>query len=216
MKNPTWQVVVPWIGPPGLLELCLCTMKIWSSPGVPVLVVDNTPDRASDGVYHAQKPGVEVVHHPLNLGIAASWNLGLERGADFTVLLSASVWFEFGLSDAISAGITDKDLKDGWGMRTPLAWHAHIVGRRCVEEVGMFDERFWPAEYEDTDYMRRMALAGYPYDSLPIAGTYGMYSLGTSIAGHMGLAPKSEQPRLHYIAKWGGEPGSETSEVSLI
>lgn len=214
----TWQVVIPWIGPAPVLDRCLSSMRKHECPDVPVLVVDNaatTPHRAvNPGLI-----GVEVARQPCNIGVAASWNLGLARGAERTLVLSASMTFAQGLEHTL--GLLEVAASDqpgsAWGIRTDHAWHAHVVGRRCAERCGWFDERFMPKEYEDTDYVRRMTLEGMHWDYvIPKAGKAGMTCAGDSLASKAGLVPRSDAPREHYIAKWGGDPGSETSEVPLV
>lgn len=203
-----WLVVIPWIGPADLLDGCLRSMDKQECPDVPVLIVDNSAD---GGARTLKLPGLAVHRAPKNLGVAASWNLGLARDAEYTLLLSAAMRFDHGLSATLN--LLD-DVVCSFGAQTAHAFHAHVVGRECVRKVGTFDERFWPIEYEDTDYRRRMMLAGM--GELPHAGQAHMTCVGGSIAGRMGYVPKSEGPRLHYVAKWGGEPGEETSQVPLV
>ncbi len=73
-----------------------------------------------------------------------------------------------------------------------------------LEHVGWFDEQFWPAYYEDYDYLHRVGLSGR------LAQT-------TSAAPflHYGSASQDAMPRWHqdpleyYRRKWGGPPGTE-------
>jgi GT2 family glycosyltransferase len=39
-------------------------------------------------------------------------------------------------------------------------WCAFTIGMRVVQRVGLFDEGYFPAYFEDTDYERRMGRAG--------------------------------------------------------
>jgi GT2 family glycosyltransferase len=39
-------------------------------------------------------------------------------------------------------------------------WCAFTIGMRVVQTVGLFDEGYYPAYFEDTDYERRMGRAG--------------------------------------------------------
>jgi hypothetical protein len=75
------------------------------------------------------------------------------------------------------------------------------------ELVGRFDPTFFPAYYEDNDYVRRAKLKGI-----------GVKHLGHEIvASHVGSATikdgfsvNSHANHLYYQRKWGGSPGQET------
>lgn len=194
-----WQVVIPCVGPDWLLSNCLESMN---QPTTPVLVIDNTPDRSLTIPAWA-----ETYRCGKNIGVAASWNLGLRKGADYTFLLSASMRFKNGLDPFIK--MIEQDVSAYGARLGSHAWHAMVIGRKTVELVGYFDEDFYPAEYEDTDYTRRMALVGLPLKSLPELTPAGLTCVGYSIAGKLGLVEKSDIPHEHYLAKWGGEPNEE-------
>lgn len=201
-----WQVVIPCIGPSVLLYGCLTSMLTPAeTPSTPVLVVDNS----ADGLHIPN--WCEVERHPDNLGVAASWNRGLARDADLTLLLSASMRFANGLDAFVEAATL---YANPYGLTfAEHSFHAIAIGRRLVERIGFFDEGFWPCEYEDADYRHRMHMAGIPIEHLPNVGDLGLTCVGNSIAGHLGLVPKSDGPRERYLAKWGGDPGAEQWDV---
>lgn len=201
----SWQVVVPWIGPDTLLTGCIQSMG--DSPA-DILIVDNTGAGRSRSL--PVSASVEIAVSPHNIGLSAAWNMGLRAGADYTLILSAAVRFRDGLSRVIGEV---ESLNSPLGATTHLSFHAFIMGRELVETVGEFDERFYPYEFEDTDYTRRMFLAGIPYSSLPLIGDGGLWSMGTSIAGKLGLFKMTTAPREHYQHKWGGDPGHELWDV---
>lgn len=178
-------VVVPWIGPKRLLRECIDSMQI-EETNASLLVVNNSGE---------------------NLGIAGSWNKGLRVGCNWTLLLSAAMYFPTGLEEIqnqiISHGPSD------YGVRIDdHSFHAFAMHRRLVDFVGEFDEGFYPMEYEETDYRHRMKLVGIDWYDLPTIKTDAI-CVGSTIAGQEGFVPKSDSPRLHYLSKWGGDPGEE-------
>jgi GT2 family glycosyltransferase len=97
---------------------------------------------------------------PANLGVAASWNLGIKS------FPYDDVWFFASNDMAFSPG----DLERLSGARRDeitLAsmfpyWQAFAVGYEAVSALGLFSEAFFPAYFEDNDYMRRAEHHGVP------------------------------------------------------
>lgn len=176
-------VVVPWIGPKRLLRECIKTMRI-EDTSASLLVVNNSWQ---------------------NLGIAASWNKGLDMGSDWTLILSAAMSFPTGLQETARQIEETND----YAVRIDEhSFHAIAISRRLVDKVGRFDEEFYPMEYEDSDYRYRMRLAGIQWEDLPTIET-DLVCAGNTIAGKEGYVPKSDEPVTRYLAKWGGHPGAE-------
>lgn len=103
---------------------------------------------------------------PSNLGVAASWNLGIK------ILPHDRVW-HFGSNDVVyRPGALEMLSEATEGSLTlstafPL-WHTFAIGERVIEAVGLFDERFYPAYFEDNDMEHRVKMAGLPVTHLPI------------------------------------------------
>jgi len=87
-----------------------------------------------------------------------------------------------------------------------------MVKKETVEKVGWFDEKFFPAYFEDNDYHHRIKLAGllaykssralfYHYGSRTIKG-----SEEVKTKCNIGYSVNRE----YYKEKWGGEPVKET------
>jgi GT2 family glycosyltransferase len=88
--------------------------------------------------------------------------------------------------------------------------------KRFIEKVGWFDENFYPAYFEDNDFVYRCNLAEMP----PGHTTPEM----TAKAEHKGSQTIKSDPQYaqgnnntfgswnatHYRMKWGGRPGAET------
>lgn len=150
-----------------------------------------------------------------NRGVAASWNLGRARaiseGDDWLVLLSESV--RFGEPGALDI---EEELRadpgNTWVDFVGLGWHLVAFRTSTLRRVGEFDENFWPAYMEDSDYLIRLDRAGYPSpreNQLPhrwIAGC-DVDDVGTEHALREGLVAVDFAYLVDYWQeKWGGPP----------
>ncbi len=103
---------------------------------------------------------------PANLGVAASWNLGIKSFpyAERWFIVSNDVQFAPGalgrLSEARSDEITLSKMFPNW--------QAFALGYEAVRRVGLFDERFFPAFCEDNDYVWRAEQAGVTIRSIEV------------------------------------------------
>lgn len=137
-KDETWKAlfVVPSIDP-------RCGQKTLESiKAGPVMFVDNAPPNG-------------------NLGVAASWNMGIDElekmSYEWLIVCSEAVVFG-------AAGGRDfvEQLGDEPWYDSTFGWHLVAFRRDTIERVGRFDENFYPAYLEDTDYLTRLHLAGLP------------------------------------------------------
>lgn len=167
-------------------------------------------DNSKEGFAHKYK-NIASEHHPENIGIGRGWNVGLRKCVDeqldYAVILSASVVFEDGMSDFVAML---ENNHDPHGMETQHAWHMIAIGRKTVEKIGFFDENFYPGYYEDSDYIRRMELAGIhnpmsTTNRLPKVDIKAGYQ-GWALTIKRGLKVNMEACRDYFVEKWGYEP----------
>lgn len=157
-------------------------------------------------------PGVfRSVHPSANIGVAASWNVGVACLADnphrsHLVTLSTSVEF-----DDAGAGLIEALDDHDDGFVSHVWWHVAAIGAHVVAEVGLFDTGFLPAYFEDTDYERRMQLAGHHLpNGLHVRG---IIDHGTAHSLRAGLVEVNfGRLARRYERKWGGPPGHERFE----
>jgi GT2 family glycosyltransferase len=103
---------------------------------------------------------------PFNLGVAASWNLGIKCFPHHNRWFFASndIYFEQGALAKLSSAKTDElTLCEMFPY-----FQAFVVGEEVVESVGLFDEIYYPAYFEDTDYVRRAERAGITIRKLQV------------------------------------------------
>ncbi len=200
MNVSDWIVVVPIIAPRSETAAARAT---WDVDAPNLLIVDNTPT----GEY-AGGPWEYYADNGRNLGVAASWNKGIDADKAFTVFVSSYLVFDEGLARTIERMI---EASNEFGCLTWQACHAWGMTRRTFELCGRFDTNFWPAYFEDVSYLRVMELAGVhnAANPMPKIAVPGICPQARSLA--LGLAhPDMDKLRAYYHACWGGEPFQET------
>jgi GT2 family glycosyltransferase len=150
---------------------------------------------------------VTYIDPGFNLGVAASWNFIIRArpAAPWWLIVNADI--EFGSGDLERLVQTMDDPAPQ--LACLYEFGAFAINQAAVDEVGWFDENFYPIYFEDNDYRRRCALAGVPIKSL-ISRT--RHENSSTIAS--GYASHNERtfPRNldYYVDKWGGPPIQET------
>jgi GT2 family glycosyltransferase len=174
-----------------------------------------------------------------NVGAAGSWNSGLEFGFNqlgcnkIIVLNNDSLL----LPDTIDRIVDDLDRLEV-GIASPNSVSGKIaspedffkmkngseckyeekpdfscfgINKNCFDKVGLFDEAFYPAYFEDNDYHYRMR-----QEKLKAVCNFGnhYYHFGSRTcqkdAFYMDYVKlRYVKNREYYVSKWGGEPGEE-------
>lgn len=127
-------------------------------PVARLLVIDNG-GQDLQWLQAANVEQISVADLRANLGVAASWNLAIRNGYehDYVLIVSDDVIFPPGALEAYAqlASSNRVVLSQTWPH-----WCAFAIGMQVVSRVGLFDERFYPAYFEDTDYLARLDAAG--------------------------------------------------------
>jgi GT2 family glycosyltransferase len=91
---------------------------------------------------------------PHNLGVPASWNLGIKSFpmSDYWLVCNSDV--EWG-GESLKMFAEQSDPSKIVLSNAPAAWCAFTIGWKVVDEVGLFDENFYPIYFEDNDYEAR-------------------------------------------------------------
>lgn len=149
-------VIVPVLTRPDLLHRMLASIDY---PVRDLVIIDN--GRCIDvwpDVPQAER--VHVLSMPTNLGVPASWNLGVKATpfapwwliVNFDVVLPPGALEQFAAIE--TGGVVLSGGSPPWCC---WAWHDEAVQR-----VGLMDESYHPAYFEDLDYARRCHAAGIP------------------------------------------------------
>jgi GT2 family glycosyltransferase len=151
-----------------------------------------------------------IVSLPHNLGVGASWNLGMKLTPQAPWWLIANHDLEWGPGDLerIEAGVD----RGFGGIYFSLGMAAFALTRYTLGNVGYFDENIHPAYDEDLDFARRIDLLGLPRVELGFTGTHvGSATIYADPSLRAQNGPTHMANDLYYAKKWGGhKEGGET------
>jgi GT2 family glycosyltransferase len=160
------NLIIPILNRYDLLQRMLNSVDY---PVKHLLIIDNGCSEVEEDITLDLPDCVEHTTYlpmPTNLGVAASWNLGIKLFPlhDRWTFASNDMWFEPGqlakLAQANPAHLTlIKDFPH---------WHTFTIGEEVVQRVGLFDEAIYPAFFEDIDYQRRCNFHRVPITHLNI------------------------------------------------
>lgn len=103
------------------------------------------PDRFEDVTY---------LPLPSNLGVAASWNLGVKlfpHDPSWTFLSNDAVFTPGSLAELAAVGSDEVVVSANFPY-----WQAFAVGEDVIRTVGLWSEDLYPAYFEDDDFTRRV------------------------------------------------------------
>jgi len=202
MDKSTLCLGIPTINRKDLLDEALETyLEQWKKRHI--YIVDNGNQNISDN-----PPYFKVWTPPHNVGVASSWNRIIERakvlGYSHVMILNDDVIVQKDPFDIEK--FIDENQADFY---TGLGYYSFIMPIATYDKIGGFDENYYPAYYEDTDFTYRLQVAGMSKLNteflLPEV-------LRTSKSGEKdkSLYDKVFECRRYYETKWGGAPTQET------
>jgi GT2 family glycosyltransferase len=153
------NLIVPVLNRYDLLQRMLDSVDV---PVAHLLVIDNGASVMIDPLELKLGDNFAKVTHlqmPANLGVAGSWNLGIKSFpyAHRWFIVSNDAVFGPGALEKLAQAERDEITLAG----KPPHWQAFALGDEAVTDLGLFDEcGFFPAYFEDNDYMRRAEFAG--------------------------------------------------------
>jgi GT2 family glycosyltransferase len=170
MPGELENLIVPVLNRYDLLERMVSSIDY---PVQHLLIIDNGASTVMEDISIDVPDCVEHTTYlpmPANLGVAGSWNLGIKSFpyADRWFIASNDVQFEPGALERLSEARRDEITLSG---DFPF-WQAFCVGYEAVRRLGLFDEGFFPAYFEDNDYRRRAEHAGVTITKLDVPMTH--------------------------------------------
>ena len=94
---------------------------------------------------------------------------------------------------------------------------ASILIRKCIwDEIGGFDERFYPAYYEDTDLGFEVRKHGYKVMYYPMSVVIHLEGISNGKALHSGLKKFQIKNQKKFIEKWKEELKNHTTIQNLF
>ena len=211
-RGPRLAVGIPTIAAHGFLGSCIRAVLDQADVTPDILIVQNGP--AVDLVCRYWRAHGIAVHRPAeNIGVAGAWNAACRwawaRHHDATILLNDDLELTDPEILARFRAAVDVEPRSLYFL-TGRGFGVACISREVWDELGPFDEGFWPAYHEDNDMHRRAALAGIPWRDIAGGSVhYGSATIRTDRrldALNQRTFPLTQQ---RYIAKWGGSPGQE-------
>lgn len=196
----SFQIGIATLNRKDLLEDAL--VKYQSDfPNIKVHVVDN----GNQGILAPSR----VYAQPTNLGVAASWNMlcrEIFKESDYALIVNDDVYLGYGTAEVESAIQTAINSGEPHFIRSEMSWSNFLISKELFIELGAFDEIFFPAYYEDSDYIYRMKLAGYQQHINPSLNPMTYRINGTYDKNPELVNAAMGDNRERFIQKWGGLP----------
>jgi GT2 family glycosyltransferase len=150
-------LIVPVLNRPDLLDRLLASIHYEVGD---LLVIDNGDVVKSLPHIPCVKRS-HLIKSPTNLGVPASWNLGIKMlpFATYWMIVNSDAFFPRTSMNRLAAAYRYDALVLS-GASPP--WSCFMVGQQVVSKVGLFDEGIYPAYFEDNDYERRCTYHGFP------------------------------------------------------
>jgi hypothetical protein len=98
-----------------------------------------------------------------NLGVAKSWNLSYEVffGREYSCLIvNDDFEFQSGQLEKLCKAADEHPEAPTVHLTASEGYNCFVWNRWGFEQIGLFDENYWPAYFEDYDYRLRMRLLG--------------------------------------------------------
>jgi len=190
------------------------------------VVVDNN---SSDGTLAfldslGERPNFHIIKNLGNRGVAKAWNqiIGVcmaDREFRYVWIINNDLilneksldplvdFVEAHPEFMLVSGVNTRDFKveEGRVSEDSIDFAAFLLARGCIEKVGLFDENFVLAYFEDNDYHERVKRAGVKNGRLWFAPFYHVGSR-TITEGGIRHAPYFEQNKAYFKKKWGFVP----------
>ena len=208
-------VVIPAIKKPDTDRCLMSIVRHDSSLGLRpknCLVVDNSRDGFCEKY---RKYGFQIYRDPdgHNIGVAGAWNVGAQKVLDkhLTYLLIVSTSVEFGpLIHCSFFWHMEQNWEENVIEAQGHSWHLIAFHRRIFEQVGLFDENFYPAYFEAIDFGYRMRMLDLERGFVRVW----VNAMSWGVARNIDVVDAPAPPLLRYYRKkWGGDKGEERWET---
>lgn len=167
--------------------------------GIDIHVIDNGQQEL------LETENTHIHKEDSNLGVAASWNKLCRiifQKNDWALLINDDIYLGY-TPNTVNAAI----LKSRVGIvQSAFNWSVILISKKLYEKVGEFDETFFPAYYEDSDYMYRLQMLRLRHEvDLSLNPLVVLQSQTYHKAPEL-VNKAMKDNRLRYIEKWGNSP----------
>lgn len=183
-----------------------------------IIIIDNSGDGSGTAYLEPlvkKYNNVYIWPQTYNLGVSRSWNYAFNQlKSDFIINANDDVEVEPRTIEYMieAAKRNPEQIFFSGDGTSGNAFSLFLLTHSGYELIGEFDEKFYPAYFEDNDYAYRMKLKGYRI--IPVTGaTY--FHVGSSTIKRYDAMEMNRHHEAHraneryYLSKWGGMPGVE-------
>lgn len=151
---------------------------------------------------------VHIYNPKNNIGVAASWNKlckEIFKTKDWALLVNDDVYLGYG-NQRVNMCI---EFSEVGIVQSEKSWSVLLINKDLYEYIGEFDEGFYPAYYEDSDYLYRLQLSGIRQEVMHYLNpsVFRVSQTYEKAPDLVNLAMSNSKER--YIEKWGGLPYME-------
>ncbi len=197
---------IPTLNRFDLLDRCIDSALAGTVAPDGIIVVDNSAGRCP------RRENVAYAVPGSNMGVARAWNGIVDlAGECHLILANDDVVFA---PDTIVELLRVAEATPQAGIVSAIEgqrFSLFYLRRNAFDQVGRFDEQFWPAYFEDNDYAYRLTLADWQLAVAPTAVQHGGSSTIRRLEGQQANAQHEyfRANEARYVAKWGGSPHYE-------
>ena len=215
MKNANILICIPTLNRYDRLFNCVNSLNAGTRvPGV--CIIDNGNGLDKNWGSNFPDMDIEIISFGKNIGVSASWNWFINNKKLPMLISNDDIIFgEYDIYNFQYAYYSDFDAVLFRADNVPELnmFSCFMPTNRLIMTVGMFDEKFYPAYFEDNDYRYRMKLAGFDNKISSVKTNLAHYTSST-LAGYspermMKHHDEFRRNRAYYEQKWGGLPGNE-------
>jgi GT2 family glycosyltransferase len=164
---------------------------------------------------------IEIINFGRNLGVASSWNWFLSNIEGDLIIANDDIVLKENVIEAfVKAKQNEVDKNVVMYSTANGSYKIFMVNNSIIKKVGLFDENFWPAYFEDSDMMYRMKLGGYINKEVIKEHDPCIHheeSATLKAQRLLGLNKEHDnnfnKNKNYYINKWGGEPHYEVYKI---
>ncbi len=156
---------------------------------------------------------VKVFKQKRNLGVSGSWNFLAKKVFEkyaHVLILNDDVIIQKKYAELTP--FAEPNLSSDF-IYAEVGFAAFFLSLKTYRIVGEFDEGFYPAYFEDNDYLYRMKLKNLNIQQTEALNPE-VFRVSQSIALNPGLNLRFEINKQRYIKKWGGMPLHEVFKTA--
>lgn len=208
-------VCIPTLNQYTRLDAFLSSIELGSLKPDKYIIIDNGGKYHSE-LFHDKK---DVIRPGYNMGCAASWNYFLKKYPDdICIIANDDLEFYNDTLEKLVKAYNDSKNDEEIGLIFPdhgahSIFSCFMISKSCIEKVGYFDENFYPAYFEDNDYVRRFDMQKMKVFSAENCAY--IHHKSSTLSAYTPEESRNHsrtfnQNGEYYCKKWGGPPHKET------